>query len=235
MQYKDEDLIGKRFGKLVIVEMTRIREKSGRLGRYALCKCDCGNEKYVRIDALFRGDTISCTCHSKKQSSIRMKKRATIHGLSNHPLYQIWENMVDRCENSNCKNYKNYGGRGVKICPEWRKHPEQFIKFALENGWNKNLTTDRINVNGDYEPNNIRFVNRHIQSVNQRKSILNKSGYVGITWDKSRNKWVAWLSYNYKTKNIGRYETKKEALDARNNYIIENKLFEYAIQEWEGE
>lgn len=234
-KYKDEYLIGRRFGKLVVLNIISKIENSGERGRYAHCKCDCGNEKDVRIDALLRGDTVSCSCYSKKQSSIRMKKFATIHGLSHHPLYDVWENIVDRCENSKSLSYKDYGGRGIKICDKWRKHPDKFIKFALENGWKKDLTTDRIDVNGNYEPNNVRFVNRHIQSANQRKSIKNKSGYVGITWDKTRSKWISWISINKKTHNLGRFDNKKDALDKRNNYIRENKLFEYAIQEWEGE
>ena len=234
VKYKDEDIVGRRFGKLTVISIFHKIEKSGRKAKFCKCKCDCEKEKDIRIDALINNSVISCGCFSKKQSSERMKKIATLHGLSHHPLYGVWDKIVDRCENQNHCSYKNYGGRGIKICNEWRNNPEVFINWALNNGWKKELTVDRIDVNGNYEPNNCRFVDRHVQSANQRKSIKNKSGYVGITWDNSRNKWISWLSINNKTYNLGRFISKKDALDKRNNFIIKNKLFEYKIQEWEG-
>lgn len=223
IKYKDEDLIGKKFGRLTVLRIEVVNNK-----RRCYCKCDCGKEKYVIPNVLVRGGIVSCGCYNKEHFTSRT------HGLRHHPLYPLWGYIVKRCTNPNCKDYKNYGARGIKICDEWRKRPDLFINYCLENGWNENLTIDRIDVNGNYEPNNLRFVDRHYQAVNQRLRIGNTSGYKGISTRTKGKTWKSQITINRKLICLGYYDSKKDALDARNKYIIDNNLTEYKIQEWKG-
>ena len=88
------------------------------------------------------------------------------HGLAYHPLHRKWRGIKDRILNPNCKGYKNYGGRGISICDKWKNDPKKFIEWCLENGWRKGLHIDRIDNDGDYGPNNCRFVRILLQSRN---------------------------------------------------------------------
>ena len=219
-KYKDEDLIGKKFGRLTVKEVIT-RNKT----RYCKCICDCGNERLVKMYHLIYKETVSCGCYAKT--------RATTHGLYYHPLYHVIICMIQRCTNKKDPAYSYYGGRGIKVYEKWKNHPCEFIKFAEENGWRKGLTTDRINPDGDYEPNNIRFVDRHTQSANRNLSKNNKTGYCGIKPHK--NKFISIITFRGKNVYLGLHESKKDALDALNKYIIDNNLTEYKIQEWKGE
>lgn len=134
------------------------------------------------------------------------------HSLSQHPLYRVWQDMKTRCYNSNHKGYKDYGKRGIKICNEWINDPEIFIKWALANGWEKGLLIDRENNNGNYTPNNVRFVNRELNQRNQRLLRSNNtSGYRGVSWNKREKNWVAKISINNKHKYLGFFSRPKLA------------------------
>lgn len=224
IKYKDEDLIGKRFGRLTVIY---IFNKNG--DRYAHCKCICGDEKDIRIYDLTSNSTKSCGCY------LRDHPVNLIHNLHSHPLYNVLKTMRQRCYNENNEDYKHYGARGIKICREWKNHPKTFINWCVENGWKKGLSIDRIDINGDYSPKNCRFVNQHIQCVNQRLSTRNKSGYKGVSWYKSTKRWISYIRVNGKFYKFGYFKSKKEALEARNKFIIENGLTEYKIQEWKGD
>lgn len=226
MQYKDEDLIGKRFGRLTVISV--FKKKTGEVfRRYCHCKCDCGKECDPRIDCLVSNKEKSCGCLNIERSKT--------HGYSKHKLYKSFYRIIKRCTDKTNKDYKYYGARGIKLCDEWRYNPRAFVEYCLENGWKEDLTIDRIDVNGNYEPSNIRFVNLHIQCANQRLSVRNTSGYKGVSYRKDCDKWRSWIGIGDKLIHLGTYKTQKDALEARNNYIIENKLFEYPIQEWKGE
>ena len=156
------------------------------------------------------------------------------HNLRGTRIYFTWANMKARCYNKNTKFYKNYGGRGITVCVEWL----EFIKFhdwAMNNGYSENLTLDRIDNNKGYSPENCRFVERHIQLVNQRVRKENKSGYKGLWWNKNEKKWESYINIRKKKYHLGKFRNKKDALEARNNFIIKNNLTEYSIQEWRGE
>ncbi len=230
IKYKDEDLIGKRFGRLIIYDIFYKKRNDGHNRRWCKCKCDCGNDKDVRAYDLFKGNTKSCGCYAREKSSFRLRT----HNLTNHKLYGVWVEMIRRCYNVKRKDYINYGARGIIVCEEW-KDVENFMNWCLKNGWSDSLTIDRIDVNGNYEPNNVRFVNRHIQCVNQRLSIRNKSGYKGVSWSKLSRKWKSYIQVNRIQYELGSFKSKREALEARNRFIIENGLTEYKIQEWKGE
>lgn len=163
------DLVGKRFGKL-IVKNDYIKTKSNKAKW--LCKCDCGNEKYILRHDLISGSTKSCGCI-----------KSSIGNLSNTRIYQIWANIKYRCFNSNCSAYKDYGGKGITICDEWLDFMN-FYNWAINNGYSDNLTIDRIDVNGNYEPDNCRWVTKsentaYANKTNHRRKA--KYWYYGIS------------------------------------------------------
>lgn len=173
------DLIGKRFGRLIVIKRTGTKNKQVLW----LCKCDCGKEKEISGVSLKRGATVSCGCYRRecelKNLSQNWGKAPTTHGLSKTRLYQIWRDMKSRCKNRNNKFYKDYGERGVCVCQEWDEDFMNFYKWAMENGYKENLTIDRINVNGNYEPNNCRWATPREQSNNTR--IVKKATILGET------------------------------------------------------
>lgn len=156
------EVLGKRFGRLVA-----IREK-GRDSRGAIiweCKCDCGNITQVTTYRLTKGIIKSCGCYQRDIT----KELFTSHNMSRTRLYKIWQDMKARCNNSNTPYYHKYGGRGISVCAEWNTF-EPFRDWALANGYQENLTIDRIDVNGNYEPNNCRWITNQEQQNNKRTS-----------------------------------------------------------------
>jgi hypothetical protein len=160
----------------------------------------------------------------------------TIHGLTkreydengkriNHPLFNTWRAMIARCYDVNNISYHNYGGRGINTCPEWRE-PKLFSEWAFANGWEKGLHLDRIDNNGDYYPQNCRFITQSENNKNQRAIRKdNKTGYRGICYDsRVKTPWYASIQYNKKRIHIRSFSTAKEAAIARDNYIKEHNL-----------
>ena len=143
--------------------------------------------------------------------------------------------MKQRCSNPKAKQYHDYGGRGIDVFHEWLNSYEKFRDYVISlPDYNKPMMTlDRIDNNKDYEPGNLRWTTWHIQAINKRKTSTT-SGYVGVSWSKERKKWVASLWNNDKIVGLGRHKSIIDAIEARNNYIIKNELFEYPIQEYHG-
>ena len=162
------DLTGQRFGRLTVVSRA---ENRGNQTRW-LCKCDCGNEKIIAGNALKSGVTLSCGCYHKEVTG---KIRRT-HGGTGTRLHSIWQNMKARCYRESAREYENYGGRGITICDEWRNDYKAFHDWAVENGYADNLTIDRKNVNGNYEPSNCRWITNEEQQRNKRYSVCNAYG-----------------------------------------------------------
>ena len=159
---KFQNLAGERFGRAIVLK--RVENKSKRVAY--LCKCDCGNEFVTTALNLKKGDTKSCGCIKSEM----LASRLTRHGKSKTRLYKIWKGMKNRCLNKNEPSHKNYGGRGISVCKEWTNDYLNFEKWANANGYNDNLTLDRIDVNGNYEPSNCRWATILEQQNNTRKS-----------------------------------------------------------------
>lgn len=193
-----EDITGKRFGRLKVLSFDHM-ESHGR--SYWLCKCDCGNEIIVRRDQLLSGHTKSCGCYALDKT----RERATVHGLCNTRLYGIWRAMRYRCRS---KNYERYGGRGVKVCDEWENF-ETFYKWAMNNGYEDGLSIDRRDNDGDYCPNNCRWVDDTTQANN--KSTNRMVEYNGIShtiseWSRIFGIHRETLSYRIKHGNMRDFE-----------------------------
>ena len=165
---KLKDLTGLKFGRLTVIKRV---ENNKHNQTCWLCKCDCGNEKIIEGYSLTRGRTQSCGCLLSECSRERTTKRNFKHGFSNHKLHGIWDNMKQRCYNPNSKSYADYGARGIKICQEWQDDFMNFYNWAMANGYKEGLTIDRIDVNGNYEPNNCRWIALSMQSDNRRDTV----------------------------------------------------------------
>ena len=194
---KAHDLTGQRFGRLVVIERVESHiQPSGQRKTRWLCQCDCGNTKIVQYSQLKSGKTKSCGCLAREKS----KKRLITHGLSHTRLFIVWTGIKARCFNSKVIYYKDYGGRGIKMCEEWEKDFMAFKEWALTHGYDEKAergecTIDRIDVNGDYSPDNCRFINMQEQCNNKRNNRL--IAYEGKTY--TIQQWCKILGIKYTT------------------------------------
>jgi len=166
---KYHDLTGQKFGRLTVIEYVG-RDRQ----RFALwkCKCDCGKFTVTRGSSLRNGSSKSCGCLRLENAL----KACTTHGLSGgrkniSRIYRIWRNMKSRCYNPNTPKYKNHGGRGIIVCAEWHKF-EPFYRWAMANGYADNLTLERIDNDGNYEPSNCRWATYEEQALNTRQNCI---------------------------------------------------------------
>lgn len=201
--------IGQRYGRLVVIEKTDRKQGTSHIWK---CKCDCGNVVEVPTCRLGKS-TFSCGCY--KIESHR------IHNESKTRLYNIWVLMKARCYRKSSPNYKNYGGRGISICDEWIHSYESFKKWALENGYADNLSIDRIDVDGNYCPENCRWADKTIQSNNRRP--FGKIPVTGIVQMKN-GVYLGQVTVNGKRIYCGSSMDLNVAIKKRNEYIKSHNL-----------
>lgn len=175
------DLTGQRYGRLVCVK--RVENDHKGFTRW-LCQCDCGNTHIVKTGDLRSGHVKSCGCITDE--------RTYTHGRTHERLYRVWLLMKRRCYKKDYENYHYYGGRGIRVCDEWIHEYENFRSWAYANGYDESLpgyecTLDRIDVNGNYEPSNCRWVNMYVQANNTRRNryiTLNGETKTLIQWSR---------------------------------------------------
>lgn len=175
------DLTNQKFGRLTVIGRAPNRGKNTMW----YCKCECGNISIVNGGHLKNGHTQSCGCYRREVSSAIHKT----HGLSDNPLYSVWNTMIQRCYNPNQKSYRIYGAENKSVCNEWRNF-EPFYNWAMENGYKHGLTIERINPDGNYEPSNCRWATRKEQGNNTRNNrLIQFNGEVKTMaqWAESKN------------------------------------------------
>ena len=204
-------------------------ESSKQKKRYGIYKCGfCGTKFKADTYAINRGHTKSCGCYHKRRTSETHKT----HGFGYTRLYAVWTSMKDRVFKTKNKGYSDYGGRGITICEGWKDDFMPFYNWAMSNGYeeNKGLSIDRIDNDGNYCPENCRWTTKTIQSRNQRIQKNNTSGYKGVSFVKKTNKYGSYIYVN-KRIHLGYFLTAVEGAIAYNNYIIENNLEGFILNE----
>ncbi|MBQ0113363.1 MAG: hypothetical protein KBT03_09560 [Bacteroidales bacterium] len=170
--------VGKKYGHLTILKDCGMLKHKTKNVHMVFCRCDCGVEKNVNLYNLTHGNIKSCGCIIKKTTGDVHRT----HGFSGTRLYRIWQNIKKRCyDEKNCR-YNRYGGRGIKMCDEWRNDFKCFYDWSIQNGYDWNAkygdcTIDRIDNDGNYEPSNCRWVSIFVQNRNRgNKRIVSLNG-----------------------------------------------------------
>jgi hypothetical protein len=146
------EMTDRRFGMLIVCNFSHVDQMRKA---FWVCRCSCGNLKTIRGTDLRIGHTISCGCFRVINSHLK-----SIHGECGTRLHVIWKKMIQRCGNESSKDFARYGARGIRVCGEWRHDFVAFRNWALPHGYADNLTIDRINNDGNYEPGNCQWLTR---------------------------------------------------------------------------
>lgn len=173
---------------------------------HIVCRCKCGTIRVFHANHVRTGRTKSCGCHQRTTA----KDTFTTHGMSRTRLYKIWHRIKLRCYDSKSHRYEDYGGRGIRVCDEWRESFEAFAKWALANGYADNLTIDRRENNGNYQPDNCRWIGQQDQQTNKRKRRDSTTSYKGISRSRNGKRFYAIVQGQY----LGVFDTEEQAARA---------------------
>jgi hypothetical protein len=176
------DLAGKRFARLLVIRESPCRDRQGNV--VWLCQCDCGRTTEVRGYHLRNGGVSSCDCLRKERAAAANSIVQFKHGMCRTLLYGVWSGMIARCHNPSNPRYKDYGGRGIIVCPQWRRSFASFLEDMGDRP-SKDHQLDRINNDGNYEPGNTRWLKRELQARNTRgntRITLNGETRVLVQW-----------------------------------------------------
>lgn len=195
-------------GELKLLEIVGSNKHKKRIGKY---RCFCGKTFETLLASVKNKLTQSCGCYSSFNSK---NNHLLKHGESSSRLSNIRSKIRQRCTNPNCEDFYNYGGRGITVCEEWRNDFTKFRDWALANGYSDELEIDRIDVNGNYEPSNCRWVNESIQRTNQRINRVKKSALpIGVSI-KNNGRYQSSIGVKYKRICLGTFDTIEEASEA---------------------
>ena len=183
-----------------------------------LCECSCEEKNLISVlgSHLRSGAIQSCGCLGKeRRANVNAK-----HGKTNTRIYNVWKSMKNRCYNPNSEFYYCYGGKGVTMCNEWKEDFESFYNWSMNNGYKEDApfmecTIDRIDVNGNYCPENCQWTNKFVQAMNHSIQKNNTSGVRGVKWDSEAKKWYAQISIHNHRIYLGRFRDKNDAIIAR--------------------
>jgi hypothetical protein len=224
IEHKEGEPIGK-YGVILIKETPIPVGTRHGANREGILMCPfCGNTFAGRLGDVRHNKVRSCGCYKK----LVVTQRNTKHGLSQHPLYRRWAGIKERCYNANYKAFPYYGGRGITMSDLWLNNPAAFIAYCetLQGYGDCSLSIDRINNDGNYEPGNIRFATASEQSFNTRPSSRSILGIRCVSLKRVGNKtrYQVRVVINGVRTYIGIYKSPKDAVDALNRCVIENKI-----------
>lgn len=204
-----------------LIEDLGMRQIEGKTFKKRIGIYECSICK-IHFEA--RTETVKLRNQEKCNSCASKLNRATRkHDMRNHKLNTVINNMIQRCENEKSEYYKYYGAIGIKVCDEWRNNRAEFFKWALDNGYQDGLTIDRKEGDKSYYPDNCRWTTQSIQSQNTRNiKSNNTSGYRGVSFHKTKEKWQASIGLDNKQIYLGTFTTAEEASEAYIKYVKEN-------------
>lgn len=172
---------GEVFGRLTVTELISVEHRPREVIRIYRCSCLCGGSADVKGKALKGGHKKSCGC-LLRENKLRLVADETIHGQTGTRLHQCWRRMLSRCYTPSATGFDRYGGRGISVCPEWRSDFRPFHQWALANGYRDDFSIDRIDGDGNYSPDNCRWLSlgenaartskcRYLTAFGERKNI----------------------------------------------------------------
>ena len=207
---RGRDLKGMVFKRLTVIEKIDLGEEADRRQdtRKWLCRCECGNLKEAIEFNLLYNHTMSCGCLLRETRSANGSTATKSHGMTKSPEYAAWSAMKSRCYNSKVDSYARYGARGIKVCDRWLESFENFYEDMGKRP--ENFSLDRIDPNGDYSPDNCRWVDWETQEFNKEHK-PGISGKQGVSWCKRLEKWKV----SIKHKHLGYYDDLELAIFVR--------------------